>query len=149
MGRQSRLVIDRCALMSTKHLGSCLCGEVRYEVSGDFERFFLCHCSRCRKGTGSAHGANLFSSTATLTWLSGEDKVKAYRVPSTRHQRGFCSECGSPVPRFYPAGPMLVVPAGSLDSALEKRPTAHIFVASRASWDDCLEDVAKLDELPG
>lgn len=134
--------------MSNKHLGSCLCGEVRYEVSGDFDRFFFCHCSRCRKGTGSAHGANLFSSTATLTWLSGEDKVKSYRVPGTRHARGFCAECGSPAPRFYPAVPMLVVPAGSLDSPLETRPTAHICVASRADWDRCLEDVSQFDELP-
>ena len=54
--------------------GSCLCGAVRFEVTGAFESFFLCHCSRCRKDTGSAHGANLFSSTAKLAWLKGEDR---------------------------------------------------------------------------
>jgi len=53
-----------------KHLGSCLCGEVRFEIVGNFERFFLCHCGRCRKDTGSAHAANLFSSTAKVHWLS-------------------------------------------------------------------------------
>jgi hypothetical protein len=40
--------------------GSCLCGAVSFEVSGAFDSFFLCHCSRCRKDTGSAHAANLF-----------------------------------------------------------------------------------------
>ncbi|RPH66319.1 MAG: aldehyde-activating protein, partial [Hyphomicrobiales bacterium] len=52
--------------MSSRHLGSCLCGDVRFEIAGDFEKFYLCHCSRCRKDTGSAHGANLFASAARL-----------------------------------------------------------------------------------
>ena len=38
--------------MSNKHSGSCLCGAVRFEVAGDFERFYLCHCEHCRKDTG-------------------------------------------------------------------------------------------------
>jgi hypothetical protein len=133
----------------SKHVGSCLCGEVRFEVAGDFERFFLCHCGRCRKDTGSAHAANLFSSSAKLHWLSGQDKIKTFNVPSTRHEKSFCSECGSAVPRVQMNGALLVVPAGSLDSPIETRPDAHIFVASRANWDRCLEDVPQIDELPG
>ena len=133
----------------TKHVGSCLCGEVRFEIAGDFERFFLCHCGRCRKDTGSAHAANLFSSTAKIRWLSGEAKVRTFRAPATLHERSFCSECGSALPRVQMNGALLVVPAGSLDSALEIRPDAHIFVASRANWDRHLEDVPKIDELPG
>jgi hypothetical protein len=132
-----------------KHLGSCLCGEVRFEVTGDFERFFLCHCGRCRKDTGSAHAANLFSSTSKIRWLSGEAKIKMFRVPSTRHEKSFCSECGSALPRVQMNGALLVVPAGSLDSALEIRPDAHICVASRATWDRHLEDVPQIDDLPG
>lgn len=134
--------------MTEKHTGSCLCGEIRFEIHGDFERFFLCHCGRCRKGTGSAHAANLFSSTAKLDWLSGEAKVKTYHVPSTRHQRSFCAECGSALPRAHASGG-LVVPAGSLDSALEKRPDAHICIGSRADWDRQLENVPQLGGLPG
>ncbi len=134
--------------MINKHLGSCLCGAVRFEVLGDFERFFLCHCGRCQKDTGSAHAANLFSSTAAIKWLSGEAKVKTFRVPSTRHEKSFCSECGSAVPRIQMNGALVVVPAGSLDSAIEIQPDAHIFVASRAGWDRRLEDVPKIDELP-
>ena len=130
------------------HLGSCLCGAVRFEITGDFERFFLCHCKRCRKGTGSAHGANLFSSTAKITWLSGETNIRTFVLPSTRHQKAFCSECGSALPRVPLKGTMLVVPAGSLDSAIEVRPNAHIFVASRADWDHDLERIPHMDELP-
>jgi hypothetical protein len=128
--------------------GSCLCGEVRFEVIGQFERFFLCHCGRCRKDTGSAHAANLFSSTAKVDWLAGQAKIKTFRLPSTRHQRSFCAECGSAVPSVQMNGALLVVPAGSLDGAIEIKPDAHIFVASRANWDQCLEGVAQIDEQP-
>lgn len=135
--------------MNNKHSGSYLCGDVRFEVTGDFERFFLCHCGRCRKDTGSAHAANLFSSTATLHWLSGEDKVRTFRVPATRHERNFCSTCGSALPGLQMNGALLVVPAGSLDSAIDIRPDAHILVASRADWDNRLEDIPGIDGLPG
>jgi hypothetical protein len=135
--------------MRNKHLGSCLCGEVRFEILGDFEHFFLCHCGRCQKDTGSAHGANLFSSTATINWLSGEAKIKTFRVPSARHEKSFCSECGSAVPGVQMNGALLVVPAGSLDGAVDIRPDAHIFVASRASWDRHLEGIPCFDGLPG
>lgn len=134
--------------MGSKHVGSCLCGEVRFEVIGDFEQFFLCHCGRCRKDTGSAHAANLFSSSATLDWLSGEGKIKTFRLPSTRHERSFCSECGSAVPSVQMGGALLVVPAGSLDSVIKTRPDAHICVASRAAWDRTLEGVPRIEGLP-
>jgi hypothetical protein len=134
--------------MTNSYAGSCLCGGIRFEVIGDFEKFFLCHCGRCRKDTGSAHAANLFSSTATLNWLSGEDKIKTFRLPSTRHQRSFCSECGSALPGIQMNGALLVVPAGSLDSAAAIRPDAHIYVASSAAWDRKLEDVPRFENLP-
>jgi hypothetical protein len=45
----------------------------------------LCHCEYCRKDTDSAHEVNLFSTTAELKWLTGEDKVKIFHLPSTLH----------------------------------------------------------------
>jgi hypothetical protein len=129
-----------------QHAGSCLCGAVTFEVHGGFERFFLCHCSRCRKDTGSAHAANLFSSTARLDWLSGQEKVRTYRLPQSRHARSFCSVCGSALPIVEEG--FIVVPAGSLDSELAITPDAHIFAASRASWDRNLSGMAAFDALP-
>lgn len=135
--------------MTTRHYGSCLCGAVRFEVEGSFERFFLCHCSFCRKDTGSAHAANLFSTTAKLTWLAGENEVTTYNLPSTRHAKSFCRTCGSALPRRLPAGgAALIVPAGSLESPITIRPDAHIFSASRADWDRELETVPMIDRLP-
>lgn len=132
--------------MQTEHLGSCLCGAVHFKVTGTFERFYLCHCSRCRKVTGSAHAANLFSSTARLVWLSGQEQVSTFRLPQTRHARCFCSVCGSALP--FVSSKMLVVPAGSLDTQLSVIPDANIFTTSRADWDHDLALAPSFDAFP-
>ncbi|WP_029914711.1 GFA family protein [Pelobacter seleniigenes] len=134
--------------MTKVHRGSCLCGAVRFEIRGDFERFYLCHCQHCQKDTGSAHAANLFSSSAILHWLSGKDLVKSFTLPGTRHMKSFCSTCGSALPSCQPEGQLLVVPAGSLDSELSIRPHAQLFVASKAQWEQELTDIPQFEKLP-
>ena len=134
--------------MTNKYAGSCLCGEVRFEIEGEFECFYLCHCEYCRKDTGSAHAANLFSSTAALKWVSGESKVSQFNLPATRHSKCFCGTCGSALPMMQMSGQLLVVPAGSLNSEVRIRPNAHIFVSSKAGWDDALEKVPAVDGFP-
>lgn len=129
--------------------GSCLCGAVHFEILGKLESFFLCHCRRCRKDTGSAHAANLFSTSATLEWLSGHDLIRTFRLPDTRHQKSFCTDCGSALPHTDAGSGLLVVPAGSLDDPIGIRPNAHICGDSRAEWDHDLEDAPVLAGLPG
>jgi hypothetical protein len=134
--------------MSNRYRGSCLCGNVKFEIEGDFESFYLCHCQHCRKDTGSAHAANLFSTTARLTWIAGEDKVTVFDLPGTRHSKAFCSVCGSATPGTQMNGKLLKVPAGSLDTEMTLRPNAHIFCSSKAGWDEALERIPKLQGLP-
>ncbi|MFC3612808.1 GFA family protein [Lutimaribacter marinistellae] len=129
--------------------GQCLCGAVKFRISGEFEAFFLCHCSRCRKDSGSAHSASLFSSTASLTWVSGEQSIKTFRLSGSRHMKSFCASCGSALPVCQPEVGLLVVPAGSIDSPIDIRPNAHICCSSRANWDNDLASIARIDELPG
>ncbi|WP_415718582.1 GFA family protein [Maridesulfovibrio sp.] len=128
------------------HKGSCLCGKVAFEVEGDFENFYLCHCERCRKDSGSAHAANLFSSSADLRWLSGEEYVRVFDLEG--HIKSFCSNCGSALPNLQMNQTLLVVPAGSLDSDVPIRPDGHIFHANRANWDAGLENIPFFDRLP-
>ncbi|WP_102109033.1 GFA family protein [Oceaniglobus roseus] len=135
--------------MNDPALGRCLCGAVSFRVSGAFEHFFLCHCGRCRKDSGSVHSANLFSSTATLEWQSGEDHVTTFGLPGSRHVKCFCARCGSALPYVQPDPAALVVPAGSLDGPIHLRPEAHICFASRAEWEDDLAALPRLDGLPG
>lgn len=130
------------------HSGSCLCSAVKFEIEGSFENFFLCHCKHCQKDTGSAHAANLFSSSAKLNWLKGIDHVKTHTLAGTRHTKSFCFNCGSALPNIQLGGALLVVPAGSLDSPVKMTPNAHLFVSSRADWDHDLEKLHKFDRLP-
>jgi hypothetical protein len=98
--------------------GSCLCGAVRYEVSGDPHRFYHCHCSRCRKSSGTGHATNLMLANAQLVFTEGESLLKRYKVPEAeRFARQFCSCCGSAVARAVSEIDAVVIPAGSLDSA--------------------------------
>lgn len=135
--------------MTDGYSGSCLCGKVRFEIDGEFESFYLCHCEYCRKGTGSAHAANLFSSTATLRWIAGEDNVRQYQLPQTRHWKAFCTTCGSAAPMLQMNGKLLMVPAGSLNTDVRIKPTAHIFIASKANWETALDQVPTFAQLPG
>jgi hypothetical protein len=130
------------------HTGSCLCATVRFEVRGDFDHFYLCHCEHCRKDTGSAHAANLFSVTAVLRWVCGQDKVTRFTLPSTQHCKSFCSICGSALPSVQMGGTLLVVPAGSLNTDVPIRPDAHIFASSRATWDHDLEMIPSVARIP-
>lgn len=115
--------------------GSCLCGAVKYEVTGEPARFYHCHCQRCRKATGTGHASNLFLQPGALHWLSGEDHLRAYKVPEAkRFTNQFCTTCGSRVPRQAAGTDVVMIPAGSLDDEAPIAPQARIFDGSRAAW---------------
>lgn len=134
--------------MSHFHTGSCLCGAAKFELEGEFKKFFLCHCSRCRKTSGTAHCANLFAPGATLNWLSGEEKLSFYHLKGTHFARTFCSVCGSNVPTDAKSRGLVVVPAGCLDTDVDITPQAHIFMDSKGNWDDHLSDVPAFEAMP-
>ena len=115
--------------------GQCLCGAVRYEVAGEPKRFYHCHCSRCRKATGTGHASNLFIQPGTLKWTGGEELIRSFKVPEAkRFTNSFCSVCGSRVPRQATGTDVVMVPAGSLDSDAPIKPQARIFRGSQAAW---------------
>jgi len=114
--------------------GGCLCGAVRYTASGEPQRFYHCHCSRCRKATGTGHASNLFLQ-GTLAWDRGEERIRSFRPPDAeRFTNTFCEVCGSRVPRFIEKLGMVFIPAGSLDDEPDLQPQARIFLDSRSRW---------------
>ncbi len=135
-------------LVDKKYFGSCLCGSVQFEIEGNFDSFYLCHCKHCQKDTGSAHAANVFSESAILTWRKGKECVKPYNLPNTLHSKSFCIDCGSALPNQSEDLDFIVVPAGSLDSILNIRPSAHLFVSSKASWEQDLDCIPNFEKLP-
>ena len=126
--------------MSKAIKGACLCGRVSFEVSGPFSAFHICHCSQCRRSTGSAHAANIFSEPERIRWLSGEDLVKRY-IPEQEGviSKSFCTHCGSLVPYTSLKSGRLIIPAGSLSETPGIDPQDNIYWQDRADWyDKCL-----------
>lgn len=131
-----------------QYKGECLCGACRYVITGQKpSAMFFCHCSRCRKETGTVHGANIFFNGAGLVWEKGANNIAYFKLEGTRKQRAFCKTCGSPVPRKEGES-HVVLPAGTLDDDAFLEPTAHIFYASRSSWEDKIVDLKRFDVLP-
>jgi hypothetical protein len=126
--------------------GSCLCGKVKYEVTGEAKRFYHCHCSRCRKATGTGHASNLFLQPGVLKWLGGEQEIRSFKLPEAkRFTNQFCATCGSRLPRQAKDTDAVIIPAGSLDDEAPIKPEARIFSASRASW-SCTGDGLPIHE---
>jgi len=136
-------------MTQTNYRGSCLCGALEYEITGETERFYHCHCQRCRKATGTGHASNLFIKADKVNWLKGEQYLVEYKVPEAeRFTNCFCKQCGSRMPRFVPQLSMVMLPAGSLDIEPEEKPQIHIFWGSRASWSCEAGELPVADEYP-
>jgi len=129
--------------------GSCLCGGVTYEIQGPFKIFQYCHCSRCRKFTGSAHASNLFVPPEQFKWTGGEEMIGRYEPAHTRYfATTFCRQCGSSLPWAVKGGKNIVVTAGTLDDDPGIRPMWNIFWKFRAIWFNDVCNLPKYDEFP-
>jgi hypothetical protein len=116
--------------------GECNCGAVRFEIDGDLAGIFVCHCSICRRSTGSNGIAVVVFPKERFRWLQGQDRVATWQKPGTQWQTWFCSVCGSPVPGENDSTRMFA-PAGSITQGGEAlRVRHHIWVASKAPWDE-------------
>lgn len=123
-----------------KSIGRCLCGAVEFEIEGNVSQMEACHCSRCRKTSGSAFSSALLCGTKSFRWIKGEDEITSFRLPSG-FAHHFCSVCGSPTPSLEPIeGKVVPIPAGSLESDPGTRIQWHAFVGSKAAWDEILDD---------
>jgi len=118
--------------------GGCLCGGVRFEVDQAVGPFELCHCSRCRKASGSAFVAGLGVQVRDFRLLSGAELIRTYQAPIRErpppYRVAFCLRCGSPVPDPPKGATWLEVPAGLFDDDPQLRPDRHIFVECKSPW---------------
>jgi hypothetical protein len=120
--------------------GECNCGAVQFAVDAELSGVYVCHCSICRRSTGSNGIAVVVVPNGAFRWIRGEDRVSTWRKPGTEWQTWFCSLCGSRVPGENDANTMFV-PAGTLtDGGEALRVIHHIFVGSRAPWDEIGDD---------
>ncbi len=128
--------------------GSCLCGTVRYEISGRIEEMHHCHCGMCRKAHGGTFSTYGRIPADTFRFTAGEDSVRRYRS-SPQVERSFCGLCGSNLLwRFDELPDLLWVAAGSFDEDPGVRPAGHIFTGSKAPWHEITDGLPQHIEYP-
>jgi hypothetical protein len=119
--------------MTTVHSGSCLCGAVGYEVTGNLRNAVGCHCGQCRKTTGhylaataARHDAFRLTRDEGLAWYRSSDTAK----------RGFCRICGSTLFWQGDGRDYIAIAAGSLDPPTGIRLEGHIFCDDKGDYYD-------------
>ena len=127
--------------------GGCLCGGIRYEVSGPFVKPAYCHCTQCRKATGSAFAANASLAADGFRIVSGEALLARYES-SPGQLRCFCSRCGSPLVKLYTDRPEARIRLGSLDDDPHLEMAGHVFTREKAPWYEIRDDLPRFDTLP-
>ena len=122
--------------------GKCYCGTVHYVVTDAFRYALNCHCSGCRRATGSAFKPFAGIERGKLTITAGADKLLIYGGQPEKAHDAHCQRCGSLLYSLVRDGEWVHVTMGTLGDAPSIRPTAHIFVGSKAPW------FAITDDLP-
>jgi hypothetical protein len=117
--------------------GSCLCGQVKYEIDNAPAVTGVCHCKNCQRQAGSAFSTLAGVPRAELHFTAGEPKV--YVDPDTQSgnpvERYFCGNCGSPIYSALPSQPdMVYLKTGTLDDTSIFRPLFHVWCDSKQDW---------------
>jgi hypothetical protein len=120
--------------------GSCLCGGVRFEITGPFLRANYCHCTRCRKHSGTSSLAQGRVPREAFHLIEGAELIRVYR-PGGGAAKAFCSVCGSSLfGGTWPEGPEVSVRLGALDDDPGIRPQYRSFTADQVAWEELPDD---------
>jgi len=127
--------------------GRCLCGAVEYSVTDAFLYAANCHCSNCRRTTGSAFKPFAGIEREKLTVVKGRERIKLYGEEKTHDAH--CAACGSLLYSVVREGQYVHVAMGTLVDAPTIRPSAHIFVGSKAPWFTITDDLPQYQAHAG
>ncbi len=115
--------------------GECNCGQVSFEIGDTVSDVYICHCSICRRSSGTNGMAVIVIENEHFRWLGNRSLIHTWRKPRHDWENSFCSQCGSSLPgknddeRMY-------IPVGLISDGAEQLKVAHhIWVDSKAPWD--------------
>ncbi|MBF2761727.1 MAG: GFA family protein [Ectothiorhodospiraceae bacterium AqS1] len=126
--------------------GGCLCGIVRYAITGPLTSADHCHCSICRRQHGAAFSTYASFESGDFRWLSGEDAIKVHET-ETGAGWCFCRECGSSLAGTE-RGRITSITLGTVDGDPNIEPGLHIFVGSKAPWYEIADDLPQFEKRP-
>jgi hypothetical protein len=127
--------------------GRCLCGAVHFVVEDAFLYAAYCHCSRCRRRSGSAFTVFGGIEVEKLTLSAGADQLLVTQE-SPEGYLCFCRRCCSPLYAAVRQRRFFHVQYGALTDTPSKKPEHHIYVGSKAPWHDITDDLPQWSELP-
>jgi hypothetical protein len=134
--------------MSAPYTGSCLCGRVRYEFDAEPKLTVACHCSLCRKATGSVFATWTLVAKEHFHWSVGGDEIAEFGS-SSHGRRLFCKHCGTTLGNLTSRRPAFMhLAAGTLDRAPSLSIKFHAYVGSKASWYEITDACPQFQELP-
>lgn len=119
--------------------GKCFCGAVHYTVPDQFLYAMNCHCSNCRRTTGSAFKPFAGIARDRLAVTKGRANLLIFGDDNANDTH--CGVCGSLLYSVVRDGAFVHVTLGTLVDAPSIRPTVHIFVGSKAPWFTITDDL--------
>ena len=129
--------------------GSCLCGAVEFAASQTSRRLWSCHCSLCRRSSATAFASTLRVARDAFRFVHGAECVARYALPAPqRYATSFCADCGSRVPSAPDGAATVTLPAGAIDTPLQRLPAAHLCVGSKAPWYEIGDAWPQFEGLP-
>ena len=128
--------------------GRCLCGSVRFRITGSLGPIVYCHCAQCRQATGTAFATNANVRRDEMAFTAGPDGVTEYESSPGKF-RAFCARCGSPMfSRSVDDPDHVRIRLGTLEQDPGGRPLVHVWVADKAPWYEISDELPQIPEAP-
>ncbi|MEM7564154.1 MAG: GFA family protein, partial [Pseudomonadota bacterium] len=127
--------------------GQCLCHRVEFEIDPPLPDIYQCHCSLCRKVSGAASNAAMIMPQSRFRWLQGESEIREF-MTIDGFKSHFCNHCGSPVPNTTREGSAYWIPVGLLQDTQDFSLGAHVYLDSKAHWDEVTTGPRQFAEMP-
>ncbi len=132
--------------MQNVHSGSCLCGGIKFTITGSLAPVQVCHCSQCRQAQGGPFATNIPVNRSALAFTAGQELLTQFES-SPGKVRAFCSKCGSPVFSARDSLPeVLRIRVGLLQEPVETQLAFHAYTASKCSWWPLNDDLPKYEQ---
>lgn len=113
--------------------GSCLCRNIKYQITGELGDITNCHCTSCRKAHSAAFSSVAAVKIKDISFTSGYELLKAFES-SAGKKRYFCTNCGSQIYAHREGQEHFILRLGTLDDDPNVRATQHIWVSLKAPW---------------
>ncbi len=128
------------------HTGSCLCGNITFQIDSEIRRFHHCHCRTCRKAHATVYGSSALVEASLFHVLTGEDSISEYSS-SPGKTRYFCNNCGTHVFARCDRDPDdIILRIGALDGDLGFQAEGHIWVSHKPDWYEIADNLPQSAE---